>query len=45
MAAIDNETKIVVGKSETEKRELKIENENLKKKLHEFEKSGQQFLT
>jgi chromosome segregation ATPase len=40
MAAIDDEKTKDVRKLETEKHELKIENENLKKKLHESGKSG-----
>jgi hypothetical protein len=40
MAAIDEEKKHAVIKLETEKQELKIENESLKKKVREFEKSG-----
>jgi len=39
MATIDEEKKNVVRKLEAEKRELKIENESLKKKIYEFEES------
>ncbi|CAF3081589.1 unnamed protein product [Rotaria sp. Silwood2] len=38
MASIDEEKKNAIRKLEAEKRELKIENDNLKKKLHEMEK-------
>jgi regulator of replication initiation timing len=40
MAAINEETKNVVRKLDNEKRELNLENENLKKRIHDLEKSG-----
>jgi len=44
MASIDEETKNAIRKLEAEKRELKIENENLKKKVGESEKLGKKLL-
>jgi len=44
MASIDEETKNAIRKLEAEKRELKIENENLKKKVDESEKLGKKSL-
>ncbi len=44
MAAVDEEKKNAVRKLEAEKRELKIENENLKKKVDESEKLGKKLL-
>lgn len=41
MASIDEEKKNAVRKLEAEKRELKLENENLKKKVHELENPGE----
>jgi len=40
MAAINEETKNVVRKLDNEKRELNLENENLKKRIRELEKLG-----
>ncbi len=44
MASIDEETKNAIRKLEAEKRELKIENENFKKKVDESEKLGKKLL-
>lgn len=40
MAALDEEKKNAIRKLDTENQELKVENENLKKKVHDFEKTG-----
>lgn len=40
MAAIDEEKTNAVKKLDHDKRELNIENENLKKRIRELEKSG-----
>lgn len=40
-ATLDEEKKNAIRKLDAENQELKIENENLKKKVREFEKIGQ----